>query len=90
MALNWTGLRTPLLSCFPQTQMLREAALDSGSGGGVQESPSSTPASRGTQPLGHLSLPPVPGVLLYPPPPPPAQHHSVTSSSLLVRNQPVV
>ncbi|KAM5259635.1 protein PAXX isoform 3-T5 [Hipposideros larvatus] len=33
-------------SCFPQTQILREAALDLGSEGGVRESPSSTLASR--------------------------------------------
>ncbi|XP_043422674.1 protein PAXX isoform X2 [Prionailurus bengalensis] len=37
---------SPVPSCCPQTRTLREVALDLGSGGGVQESPSSTLASR--------------------------------------------
>lgn len=36
----------PALLLFPQTQILREVALDLGSRGGVQGSLSSTPASR--------------------------------------------
>ena len=45
-------------SCFPQTWILREVALDLGSRDGAQESLSSTPASRGAPP----PLPPVPRV----------------------------
>uniref|UniRef100_A0A8C0MCU6 PAXX non-homologous end joining factor n=1 Tax=Canis lupus familiaris TaxID=9615 RepID=A0A8C0MCU6_CANLF len=59
LTLECTRLRNSLPSCFPQTRILRELALDLGSGGGVQASPSSTLASRGTP---SLLLPPVPRV----------------------------
>lgn len=55
----------PALLLFPQTQILREVALDLGSRGGVQGSLSSTPASRGAPP----PVPPVPMVQRGPRPP---------------------
>lgn len=64
---NPTDSGSPVPSCCPQTRTLREVALDLGSGGGVQESPSSTLASRGTHPL---PLPPVPLAQPWTPAPP--------------------
>ena len=74
------GLRSPpphLL--FPQTQILREVALDLGSRGGVQGSLSSTQASRGASPP---PIPPVPRVQHGPCPPlHTPQHHPLFSPS---------
>ena len=76
----------PPSSCFPQTRMLREVALDLGSRGGVRESLSSTLASRGAHPLPRPLVPRVhPWTLPALPHP-----HGVIPSSLPVRNQLVV
>lgn len=69
----------PALLLFPQTQILREVALDLGSRGGVQGSLSSTPASRGAPPP---PVPPVPVVQRGPRPPlHTPQHHPLFSPS---------
>lgn len=73
----------PHASCFPQTQILREVAPDLGSGDDVPESPSSTPASRGS----HTPSPPSCTRVLALDRCPTLHTAQVTLFSLLARNQ---